>query len=100
MEKLKTTRIKIPKEIEARIQSLTNDQYTFDKRLRVALATGLFVEKEISLAEAANLAGMELFEYTTFLKLKGVPAYEYTKEELDVDEKFIKDYQSQSYGKK
>jgi predicted HTH domain antitoxin len=99
MEKLKTTKIKIPREIEARLQSLANDQYTFDKRLRVALATGLFVEREISLAEAAKLAGMDLYEYMMFLKLKGIPAYEYTNKELEYDQKFIKDYQSQSYGK-
>ncbi len=90
MEEIITTKIKLPKSIDTHIKSLTNSRYNYNDRLRVWLATGLFVEKEISLAEAAELAGMSLYEYITYLKLKGVPAYEYTEEEFEMDKKFIR----------
>ncbi|MFQ5707225.1 MAG: UPF0175 family protein [bacterium] len=95
MTKLTTAKVKLPKEVEACIKSLTNNQYSFDDRIRIAIATGLFVEKEITLAQAAKLAGMSLYEYLVYLRLKGVSAHEYTEAEFEMDKEFVRNYLNQ-----
>jgi predicted HTH domain antitoxin len=65
---------------------------TLEKKLKIVLSVGLFVEKEVTLARAAELAGKSIQEFIEILNLKGIPWGEYTEEHLRQDNIGISKY--------
>lgn len=88
MAKTTPVELRLPADIIAAIRTLERTG-TDEERVKVSLAIGLFAEKAVSLAKAAQLAGMTRFEFATLLKQRGIPAYEYTQETYEEDLAFI-----------
>jgi len=61
-------------------------------KLRICLALGMLIFGEISLARAAELAGMPLAEFMDVLEKLHIPAITYTDEMLADDLQFIEIY--------
>lgn len=60
-----------------------------NEKIRIRLATALFLEREITLARAAELAGTSLAAYMDLLNQKGIPWSEYTQETYEQDLAFL-----------
>ena len=65
---------------------------TLDKKMKFVLSVGLFVEKEITLARAAELAEKNLPDFIEILELKGISWAEYSEEHLKQDNLSISKY--------
>ena len=57
--------------------------------MRQTMAIGLFVDGAISLAKAADMAGLTRYEFAALLKDRGLTAYEYTEAAYQEDLAFI-----------
>lgn len=93
MESVTTMKVTLPLDIAYAIRSFPVAEKSDEEKLKRALATGLFVERAITLAKAARLAGMHRYEFALFLKNLGIPAYEYTGIEYEQDQEFVRSYQ-------
>lgn len=62
-----------------------------DSKVKVTLAIGLFVEKQVTLAQAAELSGQTLGEFIDLLCVKQIPWMEYTQEHFTDYEQAIQD---------
>ena len=80
--------LSIPDDIVFEIKSLPKRKTTINAKLQLSLAIGMFVSQEISLAKAAQLAKMNLADFTNILKELGIPAFVYTEDMLEDDLKF------------
>ena len=96
MQRVTTMKVTLPLDIAYAVRSFPVAEKSDEERLKRVLATGLFVERAITLAKAARLAGMHRYEFAMFLKNLGIPAYEYTGIEYEQDQEFIRRYQEQS----
>ena len=67
------------------------DRRSIDGKVKVSLAIGLFVEKQVTLAKAAELLGKTLGEFIDLLRLKNISWMEYTEEHLRDDERVIRE---------
>lgn len=67
------------------------DGISIDGKVKVSLAIGLFVEKQVTLAKAAELSGKTLGEFIDLLRLKNISWMEYTEEHLHDDERAIRE---------
>jgi len=63
-----------------------------ENKIKVLLSIGLFVEKEVTLARASELADKSIEEFIDILSLKGIPWMEYTDEHLKQDSIGIRKY--------
>jgi predicted HTH domain antitoxin len=63
-----------------------NDTDKIDASVQLSLAIGLFVEKRITLARAAELAGKSIGEFVKILTRYNIPWLEYTEEQERQDE--------------
>lgn len=81
--------VSIPTDVMAALQGRRRTASGAEEQLKVSLAIGLFVEKAISLAKAAALAGMSRYEFALLLKRLSLPAYEYTETEYVEDLAFL-----------
>jgi len=79
---MQTMSIELPNELAFQIESTTNHGNAVSDKLKMLLALGLFVSREVSLAKAAELAGQTLMEFMGTLKFLGIPAVIYTDEML------------------
>ncbi len=77
--------LKLPTDIAAIVRTRKGIGLTDEEWFKVPLAIGLFVERVISLAKAARLAGLTRYEFAELLKKRGLPAYEYTDLEYRED---------------
>ena len=59
------------------------DEHLLEHGIGVALACRLFVEKTVSLAKAAKLAGLPVEAFIERLGAMGIPAVDYPAEELE-----------------
>ncbi|MFS0646065.1 UPF0175 family protein [Siminovitchia sp. 179-K 8D1 HS] len=71
---------------------------SIDTKVRVSLAIGMFAEKQVTLARAADLAGMSLADFIDLLKSKNLPWMEYTEEHLSEDRQAIAELISSENG--
>ena len=55
----------------------------------------LFTSKSVSLARAAEIAGMDLVDFTELLKNKNIPWNEYTEDELRLDLIALRDFKDE-----
>jgi predicted HTH domain antitoxin len=59
------------------------DEQLLRSGVAIALATRLFAEKTISLGKAAKLAHLSIEDFIAHLGAQGIPAVDYSPEELD-----------------
>ncbi|MBO0589493.1 UPF0175 family protein [Sporosarcina sp. E16_8] len=81
--------VNLPTDFLPLINSL--DGISIDGKVKVSLAIGLFVEKQVTLAKAAELSGKTVGEFIDLLRLKKISWMEYTEEHLDDDERAIRE---------
>jgi predicted HTH domain antitoxin len=79
----------LPADVAAALRARAPIHLTEEERLKTPLAIGLFVERIVSLAKAASLAGMTRYEFALLLKRLGLPAYEYTQTDYQEDLSFV-----------
>lgn len=61
-----------------------------EARARLLLAVGLFQEDDLTVGQAADIAGVPYREFIDALAERGIPAYTYTDEMLDEDLAFVR----------
>jgi len=81
--------MRLPADVVAAIRAHQSPTESDGERLRVPLAIGLFAERTISLAKAAQLAGLTRYEFARLLKRRGLPAYDYGDADYQEDLAFI-----------
>lgn len=81
--------INVPKEFYPLLDELEGPN--LDAKAKISLALGLFVNGQVTLARAAQLAGKSLSEFIDLLRSKNIPWMEYTEEHLKDDEQVIKE---------
>ncbi len=91
--------MQVPADILLEISSLPIEGKTLEEKLKLNLAIGLFVSKDISLAKAAQLADKSLSQFINILGNINVPAIEYTEEIYNDDLSFIAEYESENAKK-
>lgn len=87
---LKRNTVVIPEDILPLLNDLAHGN-SLDENVKISMAISLFVAKSISLARAAQIAGVSLNDFIYTLKLKNIPWSEYTEEDMIEDEIAIKD---------
>lgn len=75
--------VKLPKTFLPFINHASGNN--IDAKVKTSLAIGMFIEKQVSLARAAELAEQPLADFIDLLKSKNIPWMEYTEEHLDDD---------------
>ncbi|WP_318538211.1 UPF0175 family protein [Geobacillus thermoleovorans] len=75
--------VNLPKEFLPAIHELEGN--TVEAKIKLSLAIGLFVGKQVTLAKAAELAGKSLGEFIDVLRSKAIPWMEYTEEHIKDD---------------
>jgi len=81
--------INVPKEFYPLINELEGPN--LDAKVKVSLALGLFVNKQVTLARAAQLSGKSLSDFIDLLRSKNIPWMEYSEEHLQDDQRVIKE---------
>lgn len=72
-------------EPEALLVHLDNDSVLSEPGIRLALATALFHERQLSLGRAASFAKLELAEFIQHLGIQGVPVVSGTAKSVAED---------------
>jgi len=85
--KQSTFKVTLPGELKPLLSKLSGT--SLDDKVRLSVAIELFVNKVISLARAAEIAGKTYFEFMDILKARGIPWLEYTEEDMKQDEMAI-----------
>ena len=86
---MESFQVNLPKEFLPLINTLDGD--SIDAKVKVSLAIGLFVEKQVTLARAAELAGKSLGEFIDLLRSKNIPWMEYSEEDMKDDQRVIQE---------
>jgi predicted HTH domain antitoxin len=92
----KAVNMNLPEDILFEINSMHIEGKTLEDKLKLNLAIGFFVSRDISLGKAAQLAGKSLSEFINTLNHLNIPAVEYSEEMYEDDIKFAKHYESKS----
>ncbi|KXH82101.1 hypothetical protein AU377_06870 [Sporosarcina sp. HYO08] len=64
---------------------------SIDAKVKQSLAIGMFIEKQVTLARAAELADSSLVDFIDLLQSKNIPWLEYTQEHLEDDHRAIQE---------
>ena len=86
----RTVAVNMPPDLYAELRSVPSFHGKLKKKLQLDLAVGMFVSKEVSLARAAEYAGMPLTDFSEMLSGFGVPVIDYTEDMLADDLAFVK----------
>ena len=86
----RTVAVSIPPDIYAELGNMPAYYGKLKQKLQLSLAIGMFVSKEISLARAAEYAGMALVDFMDLLRNLGVPIVDYPEEMFEDDLAFAK----------
>ena len=89
---MNTETVKLDKDIAMFINRLAFLGENLEERVNVSLAIGLFVEKQVSLAKAAELSNKILPEFMDILKKINLPWCDYTEEMKKADDLAIRLY--------
>lgn len=81
--------LQVPADLAAALRAYERTGAADEDRLKIALAIGLFVDRAISLAKAARLAGMTRYQFAALLKKRGIAGYEYTSADYQDDLKLL-----------
>jgi len=79
----------VPEDLYESVDETSGFLGNVQSKLLMSLALGMFIFGEISLARAAELAGMPLAEFIDILEKLHIPAVIYTNEVLADDLQFI-----------
>ncbi|SFQ96956.1 UPF0175 family protein [Desulfoscipio geothermicus] len=79
-----TFKVTLPAELKPLLRKLSGT--SIDDKVRLSVANELFVNRVISIGKAAEIAGKTYVDFMDILKERGIPWYEYTKEDLKQDE--------------
>jgi predicted HTH domain antitoxin len=85
---MQSIHLSIPDDVAFEAGSSSYKGATMDEKLRLSLAVGMFVSGDISLANAAQLAGKDLNDFMGLLKRYNIPAFIYTEDMLGDDLRF------------
>jgi predicted HTH domain antitoxin len=94
--KPQTVTMQVPADILLEINSLPIEGKTLEEKLKLNLAIGLFVSKDISLAKAAQLAEKPIDRFIEILRSINIPAVEYSEEIYRDDLSFIAEYRNEN----
>jgi len=72
----------LPREVVVRVKVPSHYVGDVEKDVRLAYAIDLFLRGIVSVGRAAELAGMDLYDFIVELRRRGVQAYPYSDEEL------------------
>lgn len=67
---LQTIKIELPSDI---LLTLNESEKELKKRIKVSLATQLYLHKKVTIGKAAQIAEMSRLEFETFLSEYGIP---------------------------
>ena len=84
-----TIELSLPADVAAALLAHRRGDEKKEERITSLLAIGLFAEGAITFARAASLANMSRVEFAMYLKQIGLPAHEYTQNDLEEDLAFI-----------
>jgi len=90
--------MRLPADVVAAIQAQQSPTESEGDRLRVPLAIGLFAERTVSLAKAAQIAGLTRYEFAKLLKRRGLAAYDYGTVDYQEDLGFIARMREEQLG--
>ena len=91
---LKKISMPVPQDILYELDALPIEGRSLEDKLKINLAIGLFVSRDISAAKSAQLAGRSFAEFMNILKSINISVVDYTQEMLSDDLRFIKKYES------
>ena len=86
----KTISVSIPSDLYAELGSVPSFRGNLKQKIRIDLAIGMFISKEVSLSRAAEYAGMTLSDFSELLNGFGVPVINYSEDMLEADLAFVK----------
>jgi predicted HTH domain antitoxin len=81
----RTIAVPMPPDLYAELGNVPLFQGRIKEKIQLNLAVGMFVSKEVSLARAAEYAGMTLLDFIDLLNKLGVSTVDYSEEMLDDD---------------
>jgi predicted HTH domain antitoxin len=82
--------VSMPSDLYAELGNVPSFHGTLQQKLQLNLAIGMFIAKEVSLARAAEYAGMSLSDFSELLNGFGVPVVNYSEDMLADDLAFIR----------
>lgn len=77
---IESFQVNVPKDFLPFIEALEGPN--LDTKVKISLALALFVNKQVTLARAAELSGKSLGEFIDLLRSNNIPWIEFTEEEL------------------
>ena len=77
--------VSIPSDLYAELGNVPSFHGTIKQKLQLNLAIGMFIAREISLARAAEYAGVALSDFAELLNGFGVPVVNYSEDMLADD---------------
>ena len=90
MQGSEVVELHLPADVLTALRERQGSARTDEERVKMHLAIGLFVDGAVSLAKAAELAGMGRYEFALLLKRMNLPAYDYTADEYQEDLAFLR----------
>ena len=81
----RTVMVSVPPDLYAELGSVPLFHGNLEKKLKLDLAVGMFVSKEVSLSRAAQYADMTLPDFSELLTGFGVPVVDYSEDMLADD---------------
>ena len=82
----------IPKELIFLLKRNNDKNFDTVDRIKISVAIDLFTIKVISIGKAAEIAGVNKWEFMQVLKNRGIPCYQYTENEFKQDIDTIKTF--------
>ena len=77
--------VPMPSDLYTELCSVPMFYGELEQKLKIDLAVGMFVSREISLSRAAEYSGMTLCDFAQLLNSLGVPVVDYTADMLEDD---------------
>jgi len=96
--KVEKFELELPEDVVLCLKKSMTPKIDVPEKLKVTLAIGLFTQGAVTLAKAAQFAGMTRYRFTNLLKDYGIPAYEYTQRVYEQDQEFIAHYKELKDG--
>ncbi|MEW6104457.1 MAG: UPF0175 family protein [bacterium] len=84
--------INLPKDLILLLGFTKASRMGLEDRIRLATAIDLFTAGVVSMAKAADIAGMHRYDFASLLNSRGIPVYEYTEREYQEDQEAISKY--------
>jgi len=90
---LERVEMKLPKNLLLLLSSTKGHRMKIEDKIGLAAAVDLFTAGIVSMAKAADIAGMHIYDFSVLLNNRGIAAYEYTEREYQEDQEAISKYE-------